>query len=315
MSAIAYPSAIARACAAIDEAAVFRDLPDGYLRVVVRIVKKIRLACLKSPIYAARATLARESGKSVETVGRVVKWLEARGLIEREQIARKGLKGSSSPITPTERLLEALTLTGQPTLAQATDSNLVIHRPPAEPPVRADASKSTHREQSKENQPATPAPFVKIEGCALPAELAWLVVRNDLKPTGVLSLMKLASSRKQRLSDVVQASRKYLEGLTDRGLFAYLRKLVLQDKDYRAVVQHEAQAHQADADRARVARKAVEREGRAFRTRDNRIQVFVRPNGLVEQIGPDRRGFRPIDVAFLNAIDDGRLVPMRVGAA
>lgn len=313
MSAIAYPSAIARACAAIDEAAVFRDLPDGYLRVVVRIVKKIRLACLKSPIYAARATLARESGKSVETVGRVVKWLEERGLIEREQIARKGLKGSSSPITPTERLLEALTLTGEAAPAPDASSTPVIHSPAAASPVPADASKSTHQKQSKENQPAKPAPFVKIEGCALPTELAWLVARNDMKPTGVLALMKLASSRKQRLSDIVQASRKYLEGLTDRGLFAYLRKLVLQDKDYRAVVQHETQAHQAGLDKARVARKAAELEGRAYRTRDGRIQVFVRANGFVEQIGPDRRGFRPMDVAFLDAIDEGRLVPMAVG--
>lgn len=314
-SATAYPSAIARACAAIDEAPVFRDLPDGYIRVVVRIIKKIRLSCLKSPIYASRSTIAQESGKSVETVGRVVKWLEERNLIEREQIARRGLKGSSSPIRPTDRLLEALTLRQQPTspldttVSHVTPEDEVIHSPEGPSPVRADGSKSTHQKQSKEIHPASPAPFVKIEGCALPTELTWLVTRNALKATGVLSLMKLASSKKQRLSDVVQASRKYLEGLTDRGLFAYLRKLVMQDRDYRAVVQQDVQA-QADVQmKARVASKSVELEGRAYRTRDGKIQVFVRPNGFLEEVGADRRGFRPMDGRFLTAIDEGRLVP------
>jgi hypothetical protein len=172
-----------------------------------------------------------------------------------------------------------------------------------------DASKSTLPQQSKENQPARPAPFVKIEGCTLPSELAWLVTRNDLKVTGVLALMKLAGSRKQRLSDIVAASKKYLEGLTDRSLFAYLRKLVMQDRDYRAVVEDEVKAHQASQNKARLARKAVELEGRAFKTRDGRIQLFVKENGILHQVAPDRAGYRPMDQAFLEAIEDGRLVP------
>lgn len=296
-----YPSAIARACSVLDESPVFKDLPDGYLRVVIRIVKKIRLSCPKSPIFASRGTIAQESGKSVETVGRVVKWLEDRNLIQRAQKARAGLRGSSSPITPTDGLLEALALADQaPQEAKENQAS----------PVSQDASKSTPLKQSKERQPDRPAPFVKIDGCALPSELAWLVTRNAMKATGVLSLMKLASSKKQRLSDVVQASRKYLEGLTDRGLFAYLRKLVVQDKDYRAVVQVEVQQHQAANDKERVARKSVELEGRAYRTRDGKVQVFVKAKGFLQQIANGISGYRPMDVGFLDAIDEGRLVPL-----
>lgn len=296
-----YPSAIARACSVLDESPVFKDLPDGYLRVVIRIVKKIRLSCPKSPIFASRGTIAQESGKSVETVGRVVKWLEDRNLIQRAQKARAGLRGSSSPITPTDGLLEALALADQaPREAKENPAS----------PVSQDASKSTPLKQSKERQPDRPAPFVRIDGCALPSELAWLVTRNDMKPAGVLSLMKLASSKKQRLSDVVQASRKYLEGLTDRGLFAYLRKLVVQDKDYRAVVQVEVQQHQAANDKERVARKSVELEGRAYRTRDGKVQVFVKAKGFLQQIANGISGYRPMDVGFLDAIDEGRLVPL-----
>ncbi len=50
------------------------------------------------------------SGKSVETVHRVVRWLEERGLVEREQRARPELRGSSSPLVPTKQLLDALLL-------------------------------------------------------------------------------------------------------------------------------------------------------------------------------------------------------------
>lgn len=37
---VVYPSLISRACAALDESPVFKDVPDGYLRVILRIVKK-----------------------------------------------------------------------------------------------------------------------------------------------------------------------------------------------------------------------------------------------------------------------------------
>ena len=100
-----YPVAIQRACAALDESPVFRDLPDGYFRVVLRIIKKINLAQLAAPIVASRTTLARESGRSVEAVGRAIAWLEERKLITRAQKAQPGLRGSCAPITPTRRLL------------------------------------------------------------------------------------------------------------------------------------------------------------------------------------------------------------------
>ena len=113
-----YPSAIARACAALDESPVFRDLPDGYFRVVVRLIKKINLSRLFSPIVASRGTIAKESGKSIETVGRAVKWLEDHELVTREQRARAGLRGSSAPLVPTQKLIDALTLSQPPSQQQ-----------------------------------------------------------------------------------------------------------------------------------------------------------------------------------------------------
>ena len=78
--------------------------------MVVRLIKKINLSRLFSPIVASRGTIARESGKSIETVGRAVKWLEEQKLVTREQRARAGLRGSSAPLVPTAKLIDALTL-------------------------------------------------------------------------------------------------------------------------------------------------------------------------------------------------------------
>lgn len=76
---------------------------------MLRLVKKINLVKPGSPIFARRETLAREAGKSVETVGRALRWLENAGLIQREQEeARPGLRGSEAHIYPTDRLIQAL---------------------------------------------------------------------------------------------------------------------------------------------------------------------------------------------------------------
>ena len=319
-TATAYPSAIARACAAIDEARVFRDLPDGYIRIVVRIIKKIRLSCLKSPIYASRGTIAKESGKSVETVGRAVKWLEDNGLIERTQKARNGLRGSTSPITPTDALIEALTLRGkssaQPLKMTHTSGHsgltLDVQETGASKgsPVTADASLSTlPRTQSKERQPDKPAAYVRKDGVFIPSDVAWLVDQKGLRATAVLKLMKLAKDNQQRLSDVVQATRQYLDVLADNGLFAYLRKLVTQDRDYRYVVQQESRGLQAAQLKQRLEQKSVELEGRSFATRDGQIRVFVQAKGMLKVLDARRgTGYRPMDAAFLDALDEGRLI-------
>lgn len=60
-----YPSAIARAVSALDELAAFKELPDGFLRVIVRIIRKINLRAPCGAIVASRARLAAEAGKSV----------------------------------------------------------------------------------------------------------------------------------------------------------------------------------------------------------------------------------------------------------
>ena len=130
MTVVVYPGAIARACSALDESPLFESMPDGYIRVVIRIIKKISLSRLSSPITASRETLARESKKSLETVHRAVRWLEAHEFIQRDQKARAGLRGSSSPIKPTQKLLDALLLTAEHMSLQHPDRVRTSQEPP-----------------------------------------------------------------------------------------------------------------------------------------------------------------------------------------
>ena len=153
-----YPSGISRVVSAIDEIPAFKELPDGFLRIIVRIVKKINLRSPSNPIVASRNTLAEESGKSVETVHRAIRWLEEHGLIARDQKSRAGFRGSSSPLVPTPMLLEALLLTSA---------------------VEALLKKAKHV------APAMPSPkrnFVRVNGLTLPSDLAWIAQQGGCQP-------------------------------------------------------------------------------------------------------------------------------------
>ena len=134
MTVVVYPGAIARACSVLDESPLFESMPDGYIRVVIRIIKKISLSRLSSPITASRETLAKESKKSLETVHRAVRWLETHEFIQRDQKARAGLRGSSSPIRPTQKLLDALLLTAEHMALQHPDRVRKSQEPPIQTP-------------------------------------------------------------------------------------------------------------------------------------------------------------------------------------
>lgn len=297
-----YPSMIARACSALDESPLFRDMPDGYLRVIFRIIKKINLTRLNSPIVASRATIAQESGKSVETVHRVIKWLEDHGLIERAQKARAGLRGSSSPLIPTPKLLDALLL---------SDSTHA-----GKPPVTAPAPRQAHRIAASNAQAAASVEqhtgqFETFGKLKLPAELGWLVRDQGMQGTGVLQLMKLAKQSRQRLSDVVGATRKYLEKLEGRRLYAYLRTLLGSNRDFRS----HAQAASSEAlelkQQSYLQEKAAAFAGQTFQSRDAKLRVTVDACGMLLEERSSRRAARPMCQSFIDAIEAGRLIAWR----
>lgn len=286
---VAYPSLISRACATLDESPVFKDVPDGYLRVILRIVKKINLKRLNAPILASRATLAEESGKSVETVHRVVRWLEERGLVEREQRARPELKGSSSPLVPTDKLLDALLLSKEAKASVNEKQPAAKNEAPAKPIAKPDSA------------------FERIGHVAMPKDLAWLVKEQGMNCSGVLSLMKLAGKAQQRLSTVVEATKKYLAGLRGRELYAYLRALLSKGKDFGYRATEEARKTVELEEREHLNLKAEAWAGRTFKSRDDKLVVTVDQHGMLLEVREGKHAARPFCTAFIEAVEAGRL--------
>ena len=120
--------------------------------------------------------------------------------------------------------------------------------------------------------------------------------------------MKIAKSAKQRLSDVVMATRQYLDNLEGGRLFAYLKKLVSLDKDYARLVGQRKAEHKVrfDTNRLKEARKQL--AGKYFTSKERDVFIHVEPSGMLSiERGGVFIGCRPMDTEFLKAIDDGRL--------
>lgn len=276
-----YPSSIARAISALDEIPVFKELPDTFIRIVVRLIKKIDVRNPRKPIVASRNTIAAESGRSIESVHRCVRWLEQNGLIEREQKARAGLRGSSSPITPTQALLDALLLS--PEAKQMIGD--AKHIAPARP-------KAKTRE------------FTRINGYSVPTELAWMCIEGDMPPTLLFKLMSIGKATQKRLSDVVIAAKDYLAPLKGKHLYSYIRKLMLKDTNY----QERAQAARDEIKQEEKSEKAKTLIGRLFKSLKtgaiyalqsiNAAKVYQSGSSRVEMVGDH----------FYEAIQDGKLV-------
>lgn len=374
-----YPSLINRACAVLDERPDVRNQPEGYLRVMLRIVKKINLAAPMSPIFAKRSTLATESGKSIETVHRTIKWLETEGLIERKQKAHAGRRGSSSPLVPTMKFLQELLLDPEniarsyqecedyigkkqqartdknackPTASHETastdtptDISATADVCPAEATAAPDLDATIEvaelaataeavtadltRETTVESAPVAigqPSPktsaqrqaerdhnrgFVKLENVKIPQDLAWLVTDLDMRATGVLQLMSMAKQAKQRLSDVVAATGKYLQDLPGREAYAYIKSLLKKGQDFAYKVRATNDANEEEQERAYLAQKAEAMAGRSFANRDGSMVVTVEANGMLIIVRDGQRAAKRISRKFFDAIDAGRLVAHR----
>lgn len=190
-------------------------------------------------IFMKKVTIARRLRLSEATVYRCLAALERVGLIEREDqrltaytlkvLGRIRLSGQaicnlglasdqpSREMSALERVsgaLDRVPATLQSGLAPVRDVNL--------PPQQS---------SSKKQSPGA-RPFIRVQGKAVPSELAWLVTQNNLSLSGLFHLMKRAKLAGHRLSDVVQVVQDTLSKLTGRELFAYLVALLAKRTDF-----------------------------------------------------------------------------------
>lgn len=300
---VIYPSAIARAVCALDELPAFRDMPDGYLRVLIRIIKKLNVRKPLSAVVAARTTIARESGKSVETVQRVVRWMEEQGMIERTQKARQGLRGSSSPITPKLKLLECLGLTDDS--GKPLNSNNLRGLRGAQTPANNDEPSAMTPDRGRGQE------FVRISGKAIPSDLAWLSLKQGLSATAILKLMSVSMMvAKQPLSKVVAATSVYLQGLRGGALFAYILKLLSSGRDFAWKTEEAQLRHIAEQQRQRIADKAAELAGQRFVSRKDTSTTYeVLETGYLRVFRAGVSVVKPLTEAFLDALSGGNVTP------
>ena len=110
--------------------------------------------------------------------------------------------------------------------------------------------------------------------------------------SGVLHLMKLAGQAKQRLSTVVVATRKYLEGLHGRELYAYLRALLGKGRDFGFRATEETRGVAETQEREYLKQKAQDLVGRTFQNSDQTLLVSVEDSGMLLEIRNGRRAAR-----------------------
>lgn len=332
-----YPWTISNAVSLVDELPAFLSLPDSFTAVLRRLIKKVGKDDGQRPILARRQTLAEETGKSVETIYRALREFESKGWIEeREKRAGIGLKGSDSEITFTKALCDLLQLpyegkrsatpkppvTNDRSLKAIAISSLKqpsLKEQPAEPSKKQPQLSTTKPGDSDQREEET---VVRIDGKSVPKELAWLVLDRGLPLTGLFALMKQARKHGKRLSDVVECVSQYLNKLEGRGLFAYLNKLVVLERDFAWDVRQRREAQDVEsrqkADKDRLAKAAETLNGRWFVSR-NSGAIFAIERAWVRMIAFDglgliRNSSMLMEAALLDAIEAGLVIPCEAGS-
>lgn len=292
-----FPYPILRACAELPYSVAFRELPDGFIKIVIKIIQKINLKSPFSEIYASRQTLANEAGKSLDSVNRAIQWLEANELIARERKARPGLRGSTSPLIPTLPLLFALGLVDKGG-KRITWSSMSGRAKPESKDSNQAAQPSVSKSVSK-------SVFTRVGTVFIPADLKFLV-NQGLSAFAVLGLMKLAKNASQQLTDIAASTQKYLVKLQGNQLYAYIKTLIQSGRDFSAKNDESVQVELLKKEKAYLSEKAEIYEGRAFFSRKTgtlyRVEqgVIREETAGITRVGPFRR-------SFLDAIENGIL--------
>lgn len=294
-----YPHRILLAMAAVYESPELSHVPDGYIRLLNSIVTKIDLMNLKKPIFARRSVLAEESGKSIDNVGRGLKWFEDDGLISRKQVQNRGKNGSVGYIYPTDKLLKALRLLGFKMLNTK------------KPQAAADSDRrgSVPKNAAHENMPEDKTS--QIGNVIVPGELTWLHTKGGLTGPAICKLMGAATKSGNKLSDVIAVGMKAIKGRVRSDLFAKLMLMIEDGKDYKFIrKQNEGELEQeriAERDKERLKVKAIEWVGRRFVNGKGWVYT-VKEGGVVEQtINGKYIGSSLLSMKFLNDFEDGVL--------
>ncbi|MFJ4291217.1 helix-turn-helix domain-containing protein [Cupriavidus sp. NPDC089707] len=250
------PERILRAIALVYESDGLRTLHITSRQVLATLVRfALNQKDPSALAFIKKATIGQHLGISEATVYRALGTLEHAGLIERERqrrtMAQLEVVGR---IRFSAKLLRCIGIA-------CRDLRSTV-------PARSDESRAStglapvsgvnKNKQSSTKKHPGPGSFLRIDGRAVPMDLAPLVRDQALKTSALFLLMRLARTAGHRLSDVVAAAGNALRPLQGRELFAYLKSLLDKPTDYGHVVRT-CKARE-DEERAAEARATQERQ-------------------------------------------------------
>lgn len=295
---------------AITRAMTWRDGQFATLGLAERgmLVEVLRCVPRKQPeegAFIRRDTLAVRLACSVATVTRILARLEELGWILRDQIKSRARGFQVGSIALTKAAAELLGLYQPPPTAQRYAPVIDACSSPIQSLQRQLPCPASSDDKSSQTQSG-------LLG-RLPEALRWLA--QKVSPFGIFKLMGLARRRGLQLEIVTTQCRDQITAANNG--YAYIRGLLAIDKDWSYLAAQEASAAAAAAKaaeiRANVCHAVDALEG----------QDFIRPDGLVCKVRagwvsvykPDEAarsmgvaiGCRPVDVAFVEAVERGEI--------
>lgn len=313
VAAPTYPWVICNAVTRVFDIDELRRLHDSATKLLVALVKKVDKNNGTSPIFAKRVTLARDIGRSVETVYRGLKILEEQGLIEeREQSQDATGRLAESVITLSSRVCELLQLptrrgSRRGPVPSVTDARPNVYR------LGSQFFKDQSNELSNKSPATTGGQTIRVGKFWIPADLGVLLDR-DVVATAVLALMKRAKVAGKRLSDVVQCVSQRVTALDLRAkqLYAYLLTAIDGTRDYGKDAASLREDAKQVKEREALAQHRAELEGVWFvpiTDTKTRLKVEKGTVYVFECVGTDWRHTTtvPFGKDFAEAIEKGRL--------
>ncbi|AEI83201.1 replication initiation protein RepA (plasmid) [Cupriavidus necator N-1] len=276
------PERILRAIALVYESDGLRTLHITNRQVLATLVRfALNQKDPSALAFIKKATIAQHLGISEATVYRALGALENAGLIERERQRRtRAQLEVVGRIGFSAKLLRCIGIA-------SPQFQSTVHVPARSDESRTSACLASVSGVNKTMQSSTKkhpgsGSSLRIDGRAVPMDLAPLVRDQSLKMSALFLLMRLARTAGHRLSDVVSAAGNALGPLRGRELFAYLKSLLERPVDYGHVVR--TRKLREDDERAAEARATQERQQIAELVERYRGKRVSAPDGSTYEV-------------------------------
>ena len=341
------PYIINHAMGMIDFDSALDELSRSARVILKYIVSLADAKDASKPSWAKKGKIAENTGYGIATVYRVLNELEEDNFIVRLGQQRRANTGrlANGLIRLTAHACELLGLPCNPDVA-ALDKQAFARKEEnsrkqapvakyrlAAPYARLRKMIGGHIKQprlclskyslSRDNRKEAPIQvrygFTRIGHSRVPSELVWMITSEKLSIPQVFGLMREAGNHGKRLSQIVEVCRSRILEIDGNRLYAYIRALCRCDTDFSAVTKvreakQRKEVEKTDASAA-IERFAVIHGGKVFQGKDGRyfrlrvlstarmVQVIRDPSDV------DGMGNAPLDIAFMDAVKDGRLKP------